>query len=114
MDFSIGNYHSIADSMISEWTRRSLAPMVASKGPGCFIWDAKKNGIQSTGMFYTKDMVPKYFNGEMAIGLQQMIEEADHSSEVVVALIFDDKAMGLRLAKTDSNKAKELVPPIIH
>lgn len=65
-------------------------------------------------MFYTRDMVPKYFDGEMATGLQQMIDQANHSLEVVVALIFDNKAIGLRLAKSESHEAKELMPPIIH
>ena len=65
-------------------------------------------------MFYTKGMLLNYFDSEMANGLQQMIEQADHSCEVVVALIFDDKAIGLRLGKSESNEAKELVPPIIH
>jgi len=88
--------------------------MVASKGPGCFIWNSKTDGIQGTGMFYTKDMVPQYFSGVMAEELQQMIEQANHSEEIVVALIFNNEAVGLRLRKSDSNLAEELVPPIIH
>ena len=114
MEFSLGNYKRIAEALIPEWTRRSRSQMVSSKGPGCFIWDSKKDGIQGTGMFYTKEMVSNHVSGEMAIGLQQMIAQADHSAEVVVALIFDNKAIGLRLAKSQSNEAKELVPPIIH
>ena len=89
MEFTIANYQSIANSMIAEWTQRSRTTMVASKGPGCFIWNSKTDGIQGSGMFYTKDMVPQYFSGVMAEELQQMIEQANHSEEIVVALLLD-------------------------
>lgn len=114
MHFSLANYREIANALIPEWSRRSRSEMVSSKGPGCFIWDSKRDGIQGSGMFYMRDMIPEYLAGEMAVGLQQMIDQADQSQEVVVALIFDDKAIGLRLEKSESNQAKQLVPPIIH
>ena len=49
----------------------------------------------------------------MADGLQQMIDEADNSYEVVVALVFDRKSIILRLAKSEHGQVEELVPPLI-
>ena len=80
-EYSITNYQVIVEELIPEWTRRSRTKMVSSKGPGCFIWDSRKDGIRGTGMFYMRDMVSNYFSGEMAQGLQQMIDEANHDSE---------------------------------
>jgi pantothenate synthetase len=41
--------------------------------------------------------VKQYFPGEMGEGLQTLIDEANHENEVVVFLVFGNKAIGLRL-----------------
>ena len=88
MQFSLANYKEIAASLVPEWSRRSKAEMVAKLGPGCFVWEMKENGIKSSGMFYTRDMVPNYFSEPMASGLQQLIDQAEHENEVVAAMRY--------------------------
>lgn len=113
MEFSLDSYQSVVESKIAEWTRRSRNPFVSSKGPGCFIWDSNSDGIQGSGAFCYRDIVQTYFSNETAVGLHQVIDEADHSMEVVVVLIFDSKIICLRLAKSDYGQAKEVVPPLV-
>ena len=98
-DLTYSNHKAIIKLFIGEWTKRSESDMVKSYGPGCFVWDSKKHGIKSTGIFYALDMVPKYFQEDMVSDLQEMIKAADHESQLVVALIFDDKGVGYRLNK---------------
>jgi hypothetical protein len=43
-----------------------------------------------------------------------MIDDADHSLQVVVVLRFVAKAVGLRLHKSHENLAVTTEPPIIH
>lgn len=104
MSLTIANYRDVAESLLPEWMRRSQSPMILAKGPGCFVWDSKRDGSSGSGMFYTKDMLSKYFDPEMAIDLQKMIGESDPTCEVVVALMFEGKAIGLRLAKSAPNE----------
>jgi len=115
MSLSVEKYKEIAEFFIAEWTRRSESDLVKSYGMGCFVWNSDKDSItNSSGMFYTAEMLPNYFSPEMAEGLQTMISEADHDKEVVVGLIFGDKAIGLRLQKSVGKDAVEIVPPIVH
>ena len=115
MSMSHDKYREVAGFFIAEWTRRSESSVVKAKGKGCFVWDSDQDTrVNSSGMFYTEEMLPRYFSPEMAKGLQQMISEADHSKEVVVGMIFGDKAVGLRLQKTTGKDAIEVVPPLFH
>ena len=96
MSLSIEKYKEIAEFFIAEWTRRSESDLVKSHGMGCFVWNSDKDSItNSSGMFYTAEMLPNYFSPEMAKGLQTMISEADHDKEVVVGLILEDKVIEL-------------------
>jgi hypothetical protein len=114
MTLSTASYKEIAEFFIAEWTRRSESDLVKAHGKGCFVWDSEKDSkTNSSGMFYTAEMLPKYFPPEMALGLQQMIFDADHDKEVVVGLILGEKAVGLRLQKSDTSNAVEIVPPIV-
>jgi hypothetical protein len=99
MELTYSNHESIIRLFIKEWTRRSESDMLKSYGPGCFVWNAKKDGIKGTGMFYTLDMVPKYLQEDMASDLLEMIQDADHERQLVVALIFENKIVGYRLSK---------------
>jgi len=115
MSLSIENYNEIAEFFIAEWTIRSESDLVKSYGSGCFVWNSDKDSItNSSGTFYTAEMLSNYFSTEMAKGLQTMISEADHEKEVVVGLIFRDKAIGLRLEKSAGKDVVEIVPPILH
>ena len=60
-----------------------------------------------------RDLVKNYFEGEMAKELEKMIDEANHELEVVVALVFEDKTIGLRLWKDGGQQEREVVPPIV-
>jgi len=114
MEYSVENWEAIASAHIAEWTRRSKTPTVAKLGPGCFVWDSYEDGIRGSGMFYKRDMVTKNFGEEMGRDLQQMIDDADHTGQVVVALRIGDKAVGLRLHKSYEKSAVTAEPPIIH
>jgi len=71
--------------------------MVLPYGEGCFVWDSQIDGEIGSDMFYYRDIVKQYFPGEMGEGLQTLIDEANHENEVVVFLVFGNKAIGLRL-----------------
>jgi hypothetical protein len=99
MEITLDNYQEVIKHYINDWTKRSTAPMVLSYGKGCFVWDSQNDGENGSGMFYYRDIVKKYFPGEMGEGLQKLIDEANHENEVVVALVFENKAVGIRLLK---------------
>jgi hypothetical protein len=99
MEITLDNYQEVIKYYINDWTKRSTAPMVLSYGKGCFVWDSQNDGENGSGMFYYRDIVKKYFTGEMGEGLQKLIDEANHENEVVVALVFENKAVGIRLLK---------------
>ena len=112
MQYSLANWKEIAAELVPAWTARSRSAMLIKQGPGCFIWNAKTDGIQGTGMFYRRDMVRDYFGDEMGGDLEQMIDAADLDSQVVVALIFDTKAIGACLGKSDAAELIECQPPV--
>ena len=95
MSLTPETYKEVTEFFIAGWTRRSESSIVKKHGKGCFVWDSEKDSkTNSSGMFYTSEMMPKYFSPEMATELQQMISEANHDKEVVVGLIFGEKAVG--------------------
>ena len=108
MEIALDNYQETIKHYIKDWTRRSTAPMVLSYGKGCFVWDSQKDRENSSGMFYFRDIVKKYFPGEMGEGLEKLIDEANHENEVVVALVFENEAIGLRLLKFRSEYEDEV------
>ena len=114
MEYLVENWETIASDFVAEWTRRSETVIVAKRGPGCFVWDSRENGTRSTGMFYTRDMVTNHFGEEMGGDLQRMIDGADHSTQLVVALVLGDKAVGLRLHKFYGKSAVTAEPPVFH
>ena len=112
MQYSLANWKDIAAELVPAWTSRSNSKTLLDMGPGCFIWNAKTDGIRATGMFYRRDMVRDYFGDEMGGGLETMIDAADLDKQVVVALIFDTKAIGACLAKSDRAELVECQPPV--
>jgi hypothetical protein len=108
MEITIDNYQEVIKHYINDWTWRSTAPTVLSFGKGCFVWDSQKDGENGSGMFYFRDLVKKYFPGEMGDGLQTLIDQANHDNEVVVALVYGNKAIGLRLLKYRSESENEV------
>jgi hypothetical protein len=100
MPLKSADYLKLIEIHLEEWTRKSTSEKIVPQGPGCFVWHYEEDKkYESSGMFYTRDMVPKHFSGEMAARLGEIIEEADHEHEVVVGCIFEDKSMVLRLRK---------------
>jgi hypothetical protein len=95
MELTYSNHESIIRLFIKEWTRRSESDMLKSYGPGCFVWNAKKDGIKGTGMFYTLDMVPKYLQEDMASDLLEMIQDADHEGSWLLHLFLRIKSLGI-------------------
>ena len=85
----------------------------ARLGKGCFIWDFEKDKDGGRGIFCMRDIVKNYFEGEIAKELEKMIDEANHELEVVVALVFGKKTIGMRLWKEGSQQEGEVVPPIV-
>jgi hypothetical protein len=108
MEITLDNYQEAIKRYINDWTWRSTAPMVLPYGKGCFVWDSQIDGENGSGMFYYRDIVKKYFPGEMGEGLLNLIDEANHENEVVVALVFENKAIGLRLLKYRSEYEDEV------
>ena len=114
MEYSLANWQEIAAELVPAWTARSRSLTLIQEGPGCFIWNAKTDGIRGSGMFYRRAMVRNYFGDEMGGDLEQMIDAADLDNQVVVALIFDTKAIGACLAKSDVAEAVECQNPVVH
>jgi hypothetical protein len=115
MKYSFENYKEVINQHLSEWSRDSQTWTLtrARLGKGCFIWDSEKDEDGGRGIFCMRDIVKNYLKGEIAKELAKMIDEANHELEVVVALVFEDKTIGLRLWKDGGQQEGEVVPPIV-
>lgn len=112
MEYTIDNHEIIAAKFLPEWTRRSekLFPV---HGEGCFVWDSlDRDG--STGMFYKKSMIPNYFGEPIASELLELIGEADHKSQLVVAMVFDTKVVSMRVGKNPISEFSEITSDKLH
>jgi hypothetical protein len=105
----------IAKFFIDDWTRRSSSLLVKNETKGCFVWDLEIDAYcDSSGTFYSYEMVRDYFLPEMAKGLKKLIQEADHDKEVVAALVFEDEIIGMRLEKTAADGFMDTVTTKVH
>ena len=50
-------------------------------------------------MFYRRNMVRQRFGDELGTGMEELIDQADHVTEVVGILIFGEKGYGFTLQK---------------
>lgn len=109
MKYSQSNLESIVKINIGEWSRRSHSELLLSKAKGCFVYylDTDKQS-NSSGMFYTYDIIPNHFGGLTASKLQKMIQESNHEKEIVVALFFVDRIMIGRLPKIENREDTEV------
>ena len=55
-------------------------------------------------MFYRRPMVRQRFGNEMGAGIQDLIDEADHVTQIVGVLIFGDKGHGFIVSKGGDRK----------
>ena len=98
-NFTEDNYEDVVRMHIDDWSRRSRSKMLTNMGPGCFLWDAAKDGFKSSGMFFKYNIIPKYLNdNNIVLNLQEMINNADLKTQIVVYMIFGKKGIALTLS----------------
>lgn len=82
--------------------------MVSSKGPGFFLWRSKLDGMNGSGMYYTRAMVPRVIaDSALAEGVCKLIDELDNQISVVVVLAFEDHGKAIAISVNKLNPPKE-------
>lgn len=90
-----------------DWSDRSRSETLASKGPGFFLWRSKSDGMNGSGMFYTKAMVKNaLFNPDMANKVDELIDKINHDESMVVVLGFEEQEKAFAMT------VDKLSPPI--
>ena len=89
----------ILEALVPEWTKRCEELLIKGEREFCFVWKAKEDGLRGSGMLYRRNMARDYFGEDMGGGMEELIDEADHATQVVGVLVFGDKAHGFIVSK---------------
>ncbi len=100
----------ILEALVPEWTKRCEELLTKGERDFCFVWDAKGDGLRGSGVFYRRNIVRQRFGNEMGAAVEECIDQADHTTQVVGILIFGDKAHGFIVSKVGD---LELIGPQI-
>ncbi len=100
----------ILEALVPEWTKLCEELLIKGEREFCFVWKAKEDGLTGLGMLYRRNMVRQRFGNEMGAAVEECIDQADHTTQVVGILIFGDKAHGFIVSKVGD---LELIGPQI-
>ena len=100
----------ILEALVPAWTKRCEGLLTAGERKFCFVWNAQEDGLRGSGMLYRRNMVRHYFGEDMGGGMEELIDKADHATQVVGVLVFGDKAHGFIVSKVGD---LELIGPQI-
>ncbi|MCP3671887.1 MAG: hypothetical protein GY814_15945 [Gammaproteobacteria bacterium] len=106
--FDPGDVTQIASIWRKEWSDRSRSEMLASKGPGFFLWRSVSEGLKSSGVFYTRDMTSDVIDDEgLASSTKELIDQIDHEKSVVVLLGFEEQGQAIVVTVDKLNPPRE-------
>ena len=63
------------------------------------MWRAEEDGLTGLGTLYRRHMVREDFDDDMGEAIEQLINDADHVTQIVGILIFGEKAYGFIVQK---------------
>ena len=89
----------LLEAFVPEWTKRCEGLLIKGEREFCFVWRAKEDGLRGPGMLCRRDMVREYFGDDMGEAIEQLIDKADHVTQVVGILIFGEKGYGFTVHK---------------
>ncbi len=104
------NWERILEAVVPAWTKRCEEQVTKGERDFCFVWDAKEDGLTGLGMLYRRHMVREDFGDDMGDAIEQLIDKADHVTQIVGVLVFGDKAHGFIVPKVGD---LELIGPQI-
>jgi len=110
MELVPANWERILEAVVPAWTKRCEELLTKGERDFCFVWDAKVDGLRGSGVFYRRNMLRQLFGDELGAGMEELIGQADHVTQVVGILIFGDKAHGFIVSKVGD---LELIGPQI-
>ena len=94
----------ILEALVPAWTKRCEELLTKGERDFCFVWDAQGDGLRGSGVFYRRNMVRQRFGDEMGAGMQELIDQADHVTQLVGILIFGEKGYGFTVQKVGELK----------
>ncbi len=100
----------ILEALVPEWTKLCEELLIKGEREFCFVWKAKEDGLTGLGMLYRRHEMREDFGDDMGGAIEQLIDKADHATQVVGILIFGDKAHGFIVSKVGD---LELIGPQI-
>jgi len=99
MELIPANAVRILEELVPEWTKRCEGLLIKGEREFCFVWKAKEDGLRSSGMLYRRHMVREYFDDDMGEAIEQLIDKADHVTQIVAILIFGVTGYGFIIQK---------------
>ncbi len=110
MELVPANWERILEALVPAWTKRCEKLLTEGERDFCFVWDAKVDGLRGSGVFYRRNMLRQRFGDELGAGMQELIDQADHVTQVVGILIFGERGYGFTVQKVGD---RELIGPQI-
>ncbi len=89
----------ILGALVPAWTKRCEKLLIKGEREFCFVWKAKEDGLTGLGTLYRRHMVREDFGDDMGDAIEQMIDKADHVTQIVGILVFGEKAYGFIVQK---------------
>ena len=99
MELVPANCERILEALGPAWIKRCEEQVTKGERDFCFVWDAKVDGLRGSGVFCRRNMVRQRFGNEMASGMHECIDQADHATQVVGILIFGERGYGFTVQK---------------
>ena len=104
------SFSRILEALVPEWTKRCEELLIKGEREFCFVWRAEEDGLTGLGMLYRRHMVREDFGDDMGDAIEQLIDKADHVTQVVGILIFGERGYGFIAQKVGD---LELIGPQI-
>ncbi len=89
----------ILGALVPAWTKRCEKLLIKGEREFCFVWRAKEDGLRGSGMLCRRHMVRGYFGDDMGEAVEQLIDKADHVTQIVGILVFGENAYGFIIHK---------------
>jgi len=99
MELVPANAVRILEALAPAWTKRCEGLLTAGEREFCFVWKAKEDGLRGSGMLYRRHMVKEYFGDAMGEAIEQLIDKADHITQIVAILVFGETGYGFIIQK---------------
>ncbi len=104
MELVPANWERILEAVVPAWTKRCEELLTKGERDFCFVWDAKVDGLRGSGVFCRRNMLRQRFGDELGAGMEELIDQADHVTQVVGVLVFGGKGHGFIVSKGGDRK----------